>query len=544
MHALDLTRVVIVVALLSAAKPLRAAVIPAQPSNYRVLVRSLKPGDTLALAAGAYSALSISNLNGTESSWITITGPTSGAAATILCGEGGNTVEIVNSSYVSLENLKIDSRGIPGCFGISAKGHEENRIHHIRIEGNVLVGQDAGQGTVGISTKTPTWGWTIRNNQIVGAGTGMYLGESDGSQPFVAGLIENNLVKDTIGYNLQIKHQTSLPAISGMPLEPTTTIIRNNVFSKQRWLNPEFDRPNVLLGGFPLTGPGSLNMYEVYGNFFFYNHREALFQASGRVSLHDNIFVDGPYTYPAIVLRDHDHALKVAYIYNNTVYTSGPGIYFGSSARVDDAVVGNAVFALKPISGSIRRQVDNILDFFEHAARYFTKPSFKLDEMDLYPLAGKCQGPAIDLSDFHTNVDYTLDFNGTPKTQAKGTVTFRGAYAGEGSNPGWRVQAGIKVPNPPRPNAEAIIVAVDPSTIPVGRTTKITVTGANLTPDATLAVAGKGISISETKVITDTELLAIVAAHASAVPGIRELRVKTSSGISNMTPLRVTVMKR
>ena len=66
-------------------------------------------------------------------------------------------------------------------------------------------------------------------------------------------------------------------------------------------------------------------------------------------------------TYPAMVLRNHDYPLNVAYVYNNTVYTSGKGTYCGSRAGVDDAVVGNLVFALIPISGQIMRQSDNLV---------------------------------------------------------------------------------------------------------------------------------------------------------------------------------------
>jgi hypothetical protein len=149
------------------------AVISADPSNYRALLRNLKPGDTLSLAAGLYTRLKISNLNGTPAAWITITGPDSGPPAVIAGEAEYDTVDIVNSSYVAIENLRIDSRGIPGAFGISTKGHEENITHDIRIEGNTLVGQNGGQQTDAISTKSPTWGWIIRYNQILGAGTGL-----------------------------------------------------------------------------------------------------------------------------------------------------------------------------------------------------------------------------------------------------------------------------------------------------------------------------------------------------------------------------------
>ena len=186
-------------------------------------------------------------MNGTEDAWITITGPVSGPPATIVGVSTANTIEIVNSSYVSLENLRIDSRGIPGAFGVSAKG-PDNITHHIRLEGNLFVGQGGGQQTDAISTKVPTWGWVIRLNRILEAGTGLYLGSSDGSAPFVAGVIENNLVMNTTGYNMEIKHQNALDRIPGMPLGPTTTIIRNNVFIKDDRPSPDGDRPTLCSG--------------------------------------------------------------------------------------------------------------------------------------------------------------------------------------------------------------------------------------------------------------------------------------------------------
>ena len=47
---------------------------------------------------------------------------------------------------------------------------------------------------------------------------------------------------------------------------------------------------------------------------------------------------------------------------------------------------------------------------------------------------------------FQSDADYTLDFNGMPKTQVRSAVVFRGAYAGEGQNPGWKLGAAMKAP--------------------------------------------------------------------------------------------------
>jgi hypothetical protein len=523
--------------------PARAAAINADPSNYRAFVSALKPGDTLYLAPGRYPRLAITGLNGTPAAWIAIRGPASGSPAVIVGAPRYNTVEILNSSYVAIDNLRIDSLGIPGAFGISARGAEDNLTHDIRIEGNILVGQNGGQQTDGISTKTPTWGWIIRNNQILGAGTGLYLGDSDGTQPFVGGIIENNLIKDTIGYNMEIKDQISIPAIPDMPLGPSSTIIRNNVFIKNDQPSPDGDRPNLLVGAFPSTGAGSLNMYEIYGNYFFHNHREALLQASGRVSVHDNVFADGPYTYPAVVLRRQNYPLKIAHVYNNTVYTYGRGIYFGTRALIDDSVVGNLVFAGTPISGSITNQSENMVDSLDKAATYVNSPSFDLGSMDFYPLPNRCVGVPIDLSPFRSDADYVLDFNGTPKTDTKGAVVLRGAYAGEGPNSGWPLQGHIKPPNAPSRSPAAYLVWISPDGAQAGTNATVTLTGANLDPEAVVSVSGAGVVIDKVTVRSATELTASFNIAATAASGIREVMVREPFG-SSSNALRFRVRSR
>ena len=214
------------------APPAPAAVIDGTPANCcRTLLRNLKPGDTL--RPGARDLLPVVHQQPQRKAGrLDHHSRTGIRSPAVIGGEAGsNTVEIMNSSYVAIENLRIDSRGIASAFGISARGHEDNLTHHIRIEGNTLVGQNNGQQTDAISTKTPTWGWIIRYNRIFGAGTGLYLGESDGTQPFIGGLIEHNLIQNTIGYNLQIKDLTSDSSIPDMP-QTVNTVIRNNVFIK------------------------------------------------------------------------------------------------------------------------------------------------------------------------------------------------------------------------------------------------------------------------------------------------------------------------
>lgn len=451
-------------------RPAAGAVYNGTPGNYASRISRLKPGDVLNLAAGRYAGMTIKDLHGLSSNWIVITGPASGAPAVIVGSACCNTVEILNSSFVSIENLTIDSKGIEGTFGVSAKDGLNNHTHDIRIQNDRFIGQGGSQQTVAISTKTPTWGWVIRGNRISGAGTGIYLGNSDGRFPFIAGVIENNLIEDTIGYNLQIKWQRQRPLAAGMPAEPSVTIIRNNVFVKDDRPSPDGDRPNVLVGGFPPAGPGSNDRYEVYGNFFFSNPREALLQASGRVSIHDNIFV-GQDT--GLTLQAQDLPLKMAHVYQNTIYVKSQGILFGTAATEEDAVTGNLIFSAAPLTGPAKHVSGNVTDTFENAGKYVKSPSLDPAAMDFYPLPGQCQGAPLYLRPFAEETDYALDFNGQPKESPGRGFLFRGAYSGEGGNPGWKLQIAQKNAVNPAPAANTAAgpqLEISPSTAKRGGT--------------------------------------------------------------------------
>jgi hypothetical protein len=405
--------------------------LDANPSNFESMLDGLMPGDTLRLAAGDYDFFSLSGIAGTAEMPIVITGPEDGGA-TIHADSGPccNTIEIRSDvSYVVLRNLTVDGGGVDGAFGVSASG---SNVHHITIEGCTFLNHDSGQQNVAISTKTPTAGWIIRGNRIMGAGTGMYLGNSDGNDPFIDGLIENNLFFDTIGYNVQIKWQLPHDPVPGAPAGPSTTIIRHNVFIKTDRPSDDGDRPNLLVGGFPESGADSENYYEIYGNLFVHNPREAHLQVSGRASIHDNVFVDVAGT--AIVATNHDLPLRRVWIYNNTIFGAGTGISV-ANAPEGSAVIGNLIFAGNAISGSPTIEAENVTDTAANAGMYVTMPSTTLGAMDFYPVAGRATGAALDLSMFMGDTEYDRDFNCRPKDG----FTFRGAYAGEGSNPGWRL---------------------------------------------------------------------------------------------------------
>ena len=418
---------------LAASAAAQAEVINANPSNYRDALANLGPGDTLMLAAGTYTqGLPVDDLSGTSSQPIKIVGA-GNQASVFIARDCCNTVQLQGAAYVVIDNLTLDGANIDGPFGVDARG----TTHDITLQNLRIINHGAEQQVVGISTKGPAWNWIIRRNTIVGAGTGIYLGNSDGTQPFVAGVIENNLIVDTIGYNIEIKHQQPRPTGIGLPTGSSRTIIRHNVFSKRNnGSTGDLARPNVLLGHLPLSGTGSSDRYEVYGNFFYQNPTEALFQGEGNIALHDNVFVNA--TGSAINIQPHNDAPRTVDVYHNTVVASANGIRVtGGASGFTQRIIANAVFAATAISGPNQQQ--NITGTYAAAAGELNAPFAAIGTLDLFPKSGRLSGAAIDLSSFGQYTDGKRDFDG--RTRAG---TFRGAYEGSGTNNGWRLALQIK----------------------------------------------------------------------------------------------------
>jgi hypothetical protein len=426
-------------------------VIAANPSNYLSLLPTLKPGDTLLLAAGNYGidangndtasvpGLPIFNLNGTAAAPITITGPETGPKPVFYGRSTHNTIRLANASYVVIRNLEVNGRD-RGGFGVAVQG----LAHHITIEGLRIYGVGGDQQIVGISTTGwPTWNWVIRRNVIENAGTGMYLGSSTGDSPFVAGVIENNLIVDSIGYNIQIKHQAAWPSPvpAGMPTGKTNTIIRHNVFVKRSsYVSPDGPRPNLLVGDQPPSGPGSDNGFEIYGNFFYQNPTEGLFQGEGNIAFYGNLLVN--HAGAALRVQRHNGIVRNVRIFGNTIVARDTGISVsGGASGFTQQVLGNAVFAGAPISvsGAAASATANVTDSYANAAAYLNNPTGAPGALDLYPKVGQLRGTALDTTGLAAFTEFDRDFNGAVRNW-----TLRGAYSGEGTNPGWLPKLEIK----------------------------------------------------------------------------------------------------
>jgi hypothetical protein len=416
----------------AAATPARKRVLDGDPSNYLALLPTLRPGDTLRLAPGAYDSpdappgLPIFGVHGAPDAPITITGPEHGPRPLFLGRAGHNTVRIANASHVVVRNLDVDGRNLGGD-GVNGQGPS----HHVTLESLSIRGIGPEQGVVGISTnRAPASHWTIRGCTIVGAGTGMYLGNSDGRNPFVAGLIERNLIRDTLGYNLQIKHQAPWPDVAGLPEGRSVTIIRDNVFAKAaNGSTGALARPNVLVGDVPPHGRGAANGYEIYRNFFFQNPTEALLQAEGNVAVYANVFVNDAGS--AISLQPHNGRVREVLVLGNTIVAAGHGIAIrGGDATHTQRVAGNAVFASPAILGAAG--AGNVVGTRAEAVRHLTNPLSAPPDRDFRPRPVALAGAPLDVRDFAGLADRDRDFDGRPRDWS-----VAGAYGGAVAQPAW-----------------------------------------------------------------------------------------------------------
>ncbi|MEQ8275169.1 MAG: MYXO-CTERM sorting domain-containing protein [Deltaproteobacteria bacterium] len=430
---------------------LAALLIPAQaaavdydvnPSNYRDRLGQLGPGDTLRLAAGDYPGLPINGLEGAAGMPIVITGPDTGAPAVITGDPNRNTVSIRDAAYVTLRNFEIDNGGL-FVDGVKAEG-DASFAHHITVEGLYIHNFGPNQQLVGINTKCPTWDWVIRGNLIEGAGTGLYLGNSNGEEPFVRGVVEYNVVVNPIGYDMQIKHQNPRPTLQGMPTGDSVTIIRHNVFMKYANASMGGDaRPNLLVGHWPLSGVGVNDRYEIYGNFFYENASgsEGLFQGEGNIAFYDNVLVN-TFGHGASFQAQND-VPKAIDVFSNTVVVAGTGVgIFGADGSFTQTVMGNAVFGSQAFNGGGQRTA-NVTGSVGEAAGMLVAPNGALGTLNVFPSGAGLRTSGIDLSRFSAMTDYDRDFDGRPRDSSQA-----GAYGTAGSAAGWMLAEAIKQLDP------------------------------------------------------------------------------------------------
>jgi len=297
--------------------------VRAGPDLYRRALERLQPGEILELAAGEYGlGLPLHGLVGNAAQPIVIEGPSPPGRAVFVARRGSHTVSLLDSAHVIVRGLVLDGRGAR-VDAVRAEG-QARWAHHVTLERLTIVNHGTSQQNSAISTKCPAWGWVVRDNTIIGAGTGMYFGDSDGSDPFFDALIEGNRIVDPLGYGIQVKHQHDRPD-GAEGAQPASTVIRRNVIVKSRAATaPETARPSLLVGHLPLHGPGARDRHVVYGNLLLDNPSEALFQGEGNIALYNNLLFNP--RGEGVRIRPHNHRPREVAVFNNTVVAAALGI--------------------------------------------------------------------------------------------------------------------------------------------------------------------------------------------------------------------------
>jgi hypothetical protein len=335
----------------------------------------------LQLAAGEYTGgLTLTGLVGTAERPIVIEGPPGPVRATFVGRPGSHTVSLLDSAHVVVRNLVLDGRGMP-VDGVRAEGHAR-WAHHVTLERLTIVNHGATQQNSGISTKCPAWGWVVRGNTIVGAGTGMYFGDSDGSDPFFDSLIEGNRIVDPVGYGIQVKHQHGRPE-SAPSVDRSDTVIRRNLIVKSRVATaPELARPSLLVGHFPLAGPGVQDRYLVYANLLVDNPSEALFQGEGNVALYNNLMINP--RGEGVRIQPHNHKPREVAVFNNTIVAAALGIEFtGGEPGYERLLEHNLVFGNPPIRSEVAGE--NFTGDYDRARAAFVRLDADPAKLDLTP---------------------------------------------------------------------------------------------------------------------------------------------------------------
>ncbi len=369
----------------------RGRTLEAGPDDYRDVLATIAPGDTLRLRPGTYTRGLPMTVSGEEGRCIVVEALDRSHRPLFLGSNDFNVLAIHGASWIKLRGLEVDIRGLDG-FGVASQGGDAKPTHHVVIEDIDMHGFGTDQQIAGISTKSPATDWVIRGNRIVGPGVGLYLGNSDGRWPFVRGLIELNTVVDAVGYCMQIKHQN---ARSEAQPDHAETIIRYNVFAKTNGMTPGSEaRPNLLLGHFPTSGRGAEDLYVVYGNVFYDNSTERLLQAEGNLLIVNNVFVN-PHGDAITIQRHNDKPRRVDVAFN-TIVASGRGLNIsGGDPAFAQRSRNNLVFADVP--PSVSDSAGDLIGARADAARYLRSPLASPGEgLDLHPITLEGLGAPVD----------------------------------------------------------------------------------------------------------------------------------------------------
>jgi len=420
------------------ALPAAGAVVEISPSNdVRAAIAALNPGDELVLRGGTYTFSSRFAVTavGTATQPIVIRAKTGESAVIYMNTSSQNVMEVQNSRYLVLRDLKITG----GSHGVRLMSSS-----FVTIEGCEIY--ETGDVAISANSGGTYEGLLIRRNHIHhtnGTGEGMYLGCNSDACRVMNSIIEWNYI-----------HHTNRPSVEqgdGIELKEGSAgnIVRHNVIHDTNY-------PGIIT--YSTVGNGAQNVIE--SNLIFNTNDNGIQSAadsiirnnivlgapialqthqsgspSNQIVAHNTVIVDGN----AIEVRNASGSVVIA---NNAVYSrTGAAIYVSGGNTSLVTLTGNVgTGGVSGVAGSGFTSGNIGTDFV--SGHYNGAPP-----IDVFPKAGSAlvgAGNAARVTD--------ADFNGTPRNGVADAGAYRFAAGG---NPGWTLAAGFKgtatgpVPNPP-----------------------------------------------------------------------------------------------
>lgn len=163
----------------------------------------------------------------------------------------------------------------------------------------------------------------------------------------------------------------------------------------------------------------------IYGNVFYENRSEALFQGEGNIALYNNVFVNT--SGSAIAIQRHNGRPRAVAVFNNTVLARDTAISVtGMEPGFEPFVRGNLLFAARPLAGA--ETSGNLVRPWLDSATYLRTPFAEPPALDLSPQIGAMQAEPFLPLWVKGLPDVDSDFDDMPRTGRDG-----GAFAYRGS---------------------------------------------------------------------------------------------------------------
>jgi len=412
-----------------------AGVIEIYPGDsFDTAVDGLQPGDTLIVHEGAYNEdgrIAITSA-GTAAAPILITGAPNEAKPVINGTNPKHNVMVIEGavSYVTVRGLEITGTG----DGINLSGN----IHHVTIEDN-HVHDVTG---VGLNFRSSMSHLLVRRNHIHDThdtAEGMYIGCNYSGCRVTDSIFEQNLVHDT-GSDAGDSQGDGIELKQGS----YNNIIRDNVIFNTRW-------PCIILYG---TDGNPRNVVE--GNVAW-NCGDTGIQIQGEAVVRNNILFNTQGWGEGLTSQNHQSTVTDLEIVNNTIVGGGGAecmVLRNWSGKANMVLANNALYcdgstALRFVSGSAGVTVSANLTVGSVSGTSGGTVSGRSTAQDFINAGALNVWPSADsplrgaANPAHTPGD---DFNRNSRSAPSDV----GAYEADavGANPGWAIQAAIKLLGP------------------------------------------------------------------------------------------------